>query len=110
MEKQTVRLDPADLAQIKTLARHDNVTVTEWCRQAVLDRLAGQSVAATVQRELAVFHRTVAAQHAAFHADMAAKEDERFMTVAKKIGTLHIDIEGHRVEHLSLSMTDGGAA
>lgn len=109
MEKQTIRLDPADLAQVKALARRDNVTLTEWCRQAVLDRLAGTSVAATVQRELALFHRNVTAMHATFHADMAAKEEQRFMDVAKKIAALTIDIDGQRVQHWALSTTEGGA-
>jgi hypothetical protein len=101
VEKQTIRLDTVDIDQVKTLARRTNVTPTEWCRQAVLDRIAGGTVAATVQRELATFHRAVAA----LHADMDAKEAQRFMAVVQAIKGLHLEIDGEAIAGLRVART-----
>lgn len=76
MNSFNCRLPDGDLQRVKDLAQADGVSITEWCRQAVRDRIAGMSAVAGIQRGFAEalreFQRDVAAQDRQRHQELAA--------------------------------------
>ncbi|WP_234745055.1 DUF1936 domain-containing protein [Burkholderia sp. WTPI3] len=70
MEKQTVRLVAEEIAQAKALAEASNMTVAEWYRETIRDRIAGASAVTSIQRGFAEALRN-------FQRDIAAVDQQR---------------------------------
>ncbi|WP_167046718.1 hypothetical protein [Burkholderia sp. Ax-1724] len=70
MEKQTIRLVAEEIAQAKALAEASNMTVAEWYRETIRDRLTGASAVASIQRGFAEALRN-------FQRDIAAVDQQR---------------------------------
>ncbi|WP_343663309.1 hypothetical protein [Paraburkholderia tropica] len=79
MNSFNCRLHDGDLQRVKDLAQADGVSITEWCRQAVRDRIAGTTTVASIQRGFAEALRD-------FQRDMATQDKQRQQDIVRLMG------------------------
>jgi hypothetical protein len=80
VEKQTVRLAVDEIAQAKIIAEASNMTVTEWYRETIRDRIAATSTIASIQRGFAEALRD-------FQRDIAAVDQQRHQDLMNLMGS-----------------------
>ncbi|MBR8384529.1 hypothetical protein KDX26_19215 [Burkholderia cenocepacia] len=89
MNSFNCRLPDGDLQRVKDLAQADGVSITEWCRQAVRDRIAGTSTVAAIQRGFAEAMRD-------FQRDVAALDKQRQQELASLMGFVAERLTGQK--------------